>query len=272
METEHLRFGLHSIGLALVFFVGMVVFIEVGRELGVRRHAKLGEAAKGGIGRVEAAVYAVLSLLLGFTFSGSASRYDHRREIVVDQVVAVGDVMQFADMLPQEQGDGIRESLRRYLDLLLATHAQAPGTEMESRERERLSRVELELWMKAVTATRADTGEKARMLLMPSVDALFDAVNEDRLAQRIHPPLMIWAMIAVAAMFAGLFAGISMAGPARNWFHVIGTAGTIAVTMFVILELESPRLGLIRMDSMDQALWELREELNQPPQVGGGGR
>jgi hypothetical protein len=258
---EHVRFGIASIVLAVAFFAGMVVFIEVGRELGARRAAKLGEASKDGLGRVETAVYAVLSLLLGFTFGGAAARFDHRREIVVDQVVAVGDVLQYTDMLPHQEGADIRRALDRYLDQLLATHARPPGTELEAQERKTLDRAESDLWNKAVAATRADTGEKARMLLMPSVDALFDAVNEDRLAQRIHPPLMIWAMIAVAATFAGLFAGFSMAGPTRNWFHVIGTAATISITIFVILELESPRLGLIRMDSMDEALAELRETM-----------
>jgi hypothetical protein len=259
---EHVQFGVLSSLLALGFFIGMVVFIEVGRRWGVRRAARLGEAAQSGLGRVETAVYAVLSLLLGFTFSGAAARYDHRRELVVEQAIAINDVWQYSAMLPKEQGAEIRAGLMGFVDALLATYSTAPGTEEELREREAMRHAEEYVWSRAVTATRADTGEKARMLLMPAVDAMLDAVEEDRLAQRIHPPLLIWAMLTVAAMFAGLFAGYGMSSaPRRSWFHVIGTAATISVTMFVILELESPRLGLIKMDRMDQALWELRESM-----------
>jgi hypothetical protein len=260
---EHVRFGAYSIALALGFFFAMVVFIEVGRRWGLRRAAQVGGDAQSGLGRVEAAVYAVLSLLLGFTFSGAAARYDHRRELVVEQAIAINDVWQFSHMLPKEQGEDIRAGLRGYVDALLATYSTAPGTQDELRERGVMSHAERYVWGRAVAATRADTGEKARMLLMPALDAMLDAVEEDRLAQRIHPPLLVWAMLTIAAVFAGLFAGYGMSSaPRRSWFHVIGTAATISITMFVILELESPRLGLIKMDRMDRALLELRETMD----------
>jgi hypothetical protein len=40
-------------------------------------------------------------------------------------------------------------------------------------------------------------------------------------------------------------------------------AFVIAVTVYVILDIEYPRLGLIRLDDFDQALVELRETMNE---------
>ena len=45
----------------------------------------------------------------------------------------------------------------------------------------------------------------------------------------------------------------------RSWTHVLGFAAAMAASLYVILEIEYPRLGLIRVDSFDQALVELRE-------------
>jgi hypothetical protein len=42
---------------------------------------------------------------------------------------------------------------------------------------------------------------------------------------------------------------------------MVGFAATVAVAVYVILDLEYPRLGLIRVDAFDQALVELRESM-----------
>src|SRR5689334_11466052 len=53
--------------LALVVFVGILVLLAVGRRLGQRTIARYGVAPGGGIGSLEAAVFALLGLMIAFT-------------------------------------------------------------------------------------------------------------------------------------------------------------------------------------------------------------
>ena len=46
-----------------------------------------------------------------------------------------------------------------------------------------------------------------------------------------------------------------------SWTHMIVFAAVTAVTVYVILDIEYPRLGLIRVDAADQVLVELRENM-----------
>ena len=48
---------------------------------------------------------------------------------------------------------------------------------------------------------------------------------------------------------------------ARSWLHTICFAAIVSLTVYVIVDLEFPRLGLIRVDAADQALLELRESM-----------
>jgi hypothetical protein len=64
-------------------FVGMILLLELGRRLGRRRQGKQEEGARAGLGAVEGAVFALLGLLIAFTFSGAASRFDTRRQLIV---------------------------------------------------------------------------------------------------------------------------------------------------------------------------------------------
>jgi len=63
--------SISSVGL----FLGMVVLLEVGRRIGARRLAQDPEGAEAGVGTVRGAVFALLGLLITFTFSGAASVY-----------------------------------------------------------------------------------------------------------------------------------------------------------------------------------------------------
>ena len=59
-------------------FLGMLLFLEIGRRLGIRLQDDSSAAAEG-IGAVDGAVFAVPGLLIAFTFSGATTRFDARR-------------------------------------------------------------------------------------------------------------------------------------------------------------------------------------------------
>lgn len=48
---------------------------------------------------------------------------------------------------------------------------------------------------------------------------------------------------------------------ARGWFHMLGFAVVVTVAVYVVLDMEYPRLGMIRVDALDQALVDLRESM-----------
>jgi hypothetical protein len=69
------------LGMLLVvgILAGMSCMLEIGRRLGAHRIAQDPEGARAGAGAVEAAVFGLMGLLIAFTFSGAASRFDTRR-------------------------------------------------------------------------------------------------------------------------------------------------------------------------------------------------
>jgi hypothetical protein len=50
-------------------------------------------------------------------------------------------------------------------------------------------------------------------------------------------------------------------GKSRSWVHTICFALIMATTVHVILDLEFPRFGLIRIDAMDQVLHDVRKSM-----------
>ena len=109
LDMEHIRFTLLSLAIALLLFLGMVLSLELGRRLGVRDLKRHGKEGRAGVGVVEGAVYGLLALLIGFTFSGAATRFENRRMLVAQVVNALGTAWLRVDLLPLEAQEPIRD-------------------------------------------------------------------------------------------------------------------------------------------------------------------
>ena len=265
---EHVRFTLLSLAVAFALFVGMMISLELGRRLGLRDLTKLGKDGRAGVGVVEGAVYGLLALLVGFTFSGAATRYEGRRVMVAQVANALGTAWMRTELLPVELQQPVRAEFRNYLDALLASYDKPPGSPAELRLHAASNAAEKKLWATAVAACLTPAGDKARMLLLPEMNEGFDLVEMERFARRLHAPAVVFVMLGVAALASALFAGYGTAGgPARNWMYFMGVAATIAIAAYVILELESPRLGLLRAHKIDEVLVELRASWDEPVQA-----
>jgi hypothetical protein len=257
--VPHFRFVVLALGLALSIFAGIFVFLELGRRLWLRQVEKHGPETKSGVGVVDAAVYGLLGLLIGFTFSGAASRFDHRRAIIGTEVSAVENVWRRIDLLPADAQPVLRARMRDYVDALIASYDAEGPLSQALNEPPAVMRARNDLWTPAVAATVAPSGEAARVLLHNALSDMFGAVEDERFARRMHSSVIIYAMLAVAALASAIFAGYGLASKGvHNRLYTIGVAATIGMAMYVIIELEYPRLGLIRISAMDRALADVR--------------
>lgn len=259
---REVQYILFAFALGLGLFLGMLVAMELGRRLGLRQKAKYGDAAHSSVGKADAPVYALLSLLIGFTFSGAGGHFDRRRELMSEQAIAVGRAWERVATLPSNLQGPVRAGFANYLDALIHSYTQIPSRADVAREPMPVAQAHRELWQRAVDASLTESGEKARMLLLPSLNEMFDLAESERLARRIHPPRFIYAMIGVSALAAAVFAGYGLANrPTRSWMYMIGTSATVAIAIYVIIELEYPRVGLLRVAPVDQALIDVRAEM-----------
>lgn len=244
--------------LAGGLFLAMLAMQELGRWLGVRARRRGGDAAVAGTGVVEGAVFALLGLLIAFTFSGAASRFDERRKLIVEEANAIGTAYLRLDLLPSAAQADLRESFRRYLDARLAVYRAVPDLAKVKAELARAAGLQQEIWTKSLAATSGV--QPATMLLLPALNEMFDITTTRTMAGQMHPPAIIFFLLCGLALLSALLAGHAASGTAaRNWVHMIVFALTLAGAVYVILDIEFPRLGLIRVDAFDQVLVDLRQ-------------
>ncbi|MCP5159482.1 MAG: DUF4239 domain-containing protein [Gammaproteobacteria bacterium] len=257
-------YALSTLLTALVFFFSMLILLEVGRRIGIHRLATDTEGARTGTGTIEGAIFALLGLLIAFTFSGAASRFEERRHLVIEETNAIGTAYLRLDLLPAEAQPAMRELFQRYVDSRLEVYRKLPDIKAAKVELAHSLQLQTEIWTQAVAiGQRQDALPPATMLLLPALNQMIDITTVRAAATQMHPPWIIFAMLFGLALASALLAGHGMAGSrSRNWLYMIGFAAVMAIVIYVIVDIEYPRLGLIRVDISDQALIELRASMN----------
>ncbi len=245
--------------IVAALFGAMLGVLRLGRRIGERHRLEFGEVKAGA---AEGAVFALLGLFFAFSFSGAGARFDTRRHLVVSEANAIGTAWLRLDLLPADRQPHMRDLFRQYLDARLAFYrVDSPAASVEAQAA--YTRLQQDIWSAAVAGANATGQTPAFTVLLPALNQMIDIATTRQTAIWIHPPIAVFGMIGVLALIGALFVGYGMAGnKGRSWIHAVGFAGVLTLTMYVIVDLEFPRLGLIRVDAIDQVLIDLRRSMN----------
>jgi hypothetical protein len=253
------------IGTLLVVFmaIGMMVAMDVGRMLGRRERLFDPKGERAGLGALEGVVFALLGLIVAFTFSGSAERFDRRRTLVTTEVNSIGTAWLRLDLLPKDAQPALRDLFRNYLDTRLAVYRALPDIETAQGHVNSAQQQQQAIWSAAIAAAARSESQAATMLLLPALNDMFDISTERSSATMHHTPMIIYGLLVALAIGAALLAGYGMAGNRTpHWLHRIAFVAVVSATVYVIVDVEYPRLGLIRVDAVDQLMIDLRQSMN----------
>src|SRR5262245_3313609 len=253
---------LFAVLIVVGLFGGMFLMLELGLRIGRRRPGRALQKAGSGLAPVDTAVFGLMGLLIAFTFSGAAERFDVRRRLIAEETNAISTAYQRLDLLPASAQPKLREHLRKYLDARLAFFQKLPDLRAAGIEWAKANALQSEIWSEAVAAFNEATSPATPMLVLPAVNSMIDITVTRTMALLTHPPTIIFVMLAVLAFVSSCLAGYEMGtSGASSWVHRLSFTILIAVSIYITLDIEFPRAGLIRVHEADQVMFQLRERM-----------
>ncbi|MBV8307312.1 MAG: DUF4239 domain-containing protein, partial [Gammaproteobacteria bacterium] len=207
---------------------------------------------------------AIFGLLIAFTVSGAANRFNDKRMLIAQEVNAIQTAYLRVQLLAQEQRPALQDLFRRYVDSRLdyyrkLSEGQAADAAMAASET-----LQRQIWRAAVTDSElAGAHRDAGKLLLPALNIMIDISTTRAMALQIHPPIIIYVLLFCLAAICSLLAGYRMAASEhRSWLHIFGFSLVTVVVVYAILDIEYLREGLIRLQSADQLLVKARASMN----------
>jgi hypothetical protein len=242
----------------------MVAGMEIGRRVADHRRSRGSDDDKSGLTTVEGAVFALFGLMIAFTFSGAASRYNEKRQLVVEEANSIESAYMRLEMLPEDARDSMRSRFRAYADSRIETYRRLPNMATAEPEMRHTKQIAEELFAAAVVATRRpEAHPDAGKLLLPAINSMVDMMNTRTMALHIHPPPVIYYLLFGLGVLCALLAGFRMSGTrSRSWVHILAFVTITVSVVYVTLDVEYPRWGLIRLEEADRFLVNVRNEMH----------
>jgi hypothetical protein len=248
--------------IVLALFLGIVGAIDLGYRCGKQRAARNPDVGSEKTDAVQTTVFSLLSLILAFVFSGAASRFDHRQDLVIQEATAIHSSYSLVDLLPQASQDDIRVLYKNYVKSRIDLFDSYQDEGGKSAEFVASEELQSQVWNKTSAAALATGNTSVISLVHIGLNAMTDSTAIRLHASRVHPPKIFYALLFGLILLAAFLVGYAMsAGPQRPWLHIYTFAMVMASTMYVILDFEYPRFGIVRIEAADQSLVDVLESM-----------
>jgi uncharacterized membrane protein YidH (DUF202 family) len=236
---------LYNYRLLPIFLASVAVILagcEIGRRLGVRTADRSGK----NISTLESAILALLALMIGFTFAMALSRFEGRREAVLNEANSIGTTALRARLLPPPHRAEALRLLREYVKVRLDITQRVPSPAEMDAAIARSNEIQEALWQQAKAVVKKDNGLVPTGLFIQTLNEMIDNQEKRLTAGRNRVPnivlIALYGIAAVASGFTGYASGIEAR---RSRLPVYITGILICSVILLIQDLDRPGAGFI---------------------------
>jgi hypothetical protein len=241
-------YGTNEFVICLAFFALMLAATEVGFRLGRKSEGITPDKTKSQVSTVEAGILAVLGLLLGFTMSMAVSRFEARKQLVLDEANAIGTSCLRTELIPAPQGSEIASLLRQYVDVRVQYGTANNDLPRLGSLHTRTISLQKEFWARAVAYGQKDPNPVRVGLLLQSLNQAIDLESARWMALQNPVPTSVIYVNGIVGLLAAMVVGYAFGlNGQRQIFSMWVLALAITLVLAVIIDLDRPRSGFIRI-------------------------
>jgi hypothetical protein len=204
----------------------------------------------GEFGATLPAALTLLGLIVGFSFSMAVSRYDQRKNYEEAEANAIGTEYVRAELLPTAGPARVRNLLLQYTGQRILFY--------RVRDREQLRRIDTEtaslqnrLWSAVVELT-AGQHDPVSALVIAGMNDVLNSQGYTQAAWWNRIPPGAWLLMWLVAIACNLLVGYGERRTSRMMLLVLPLI--VAVALFLIADIDSPRAGVIRVQPQNLEL------------------
>jgi hypothetical protein len=240
--------------LCLILLVSMMTMFYVGWRYSRKRPPMTG------VGTIEGSLFALLGLMLAFTFGMSGSRYESRRMIIVEEANDIGTAILRSDLYEEVERQGFRKDFAAYLEGRISVYQSGRDTAALKTARIKVATYSQLLWQRAARLSRIPANLVASNQMIPALNSMFDIATSRTATMIGKVPELILVLLFILSVACSFFAGVSAPTDKKlNWLTIVGFGILTMMVIFVILDLDRPNRGIIRIEQNVDFIIALRQ-------------
>ena len=252
--------GVFSLTVACVFLV-----ICIGTFFGLRINRRPDHEKEAPLGVIVGASLALVGFMLAFSFSITAQVFQSRRQLLLDEVNAIGTAYLRAGLLSEPHGSEIRNLLRQYVDLRvsLVNVSRLQNPEKFKKAFSDSETLQDKMWSHAVAISQADRHSPIDALFIDSLNNMIDLQTSRITTASYRLPRIIWHAIYFITGISMFMVGYQIGLSGKSNLKVgILLALTFSAVLYLMVDLDRATEGHIRLSQ--KPMIELQQKLQMP--------
>lgn len=254
---------LQDMSLPVLYVISVVVVLGAvltGFFIGDLRRRRVARGSDVAVGSYVASILSLLAFVLAFTFAMAVSRFDARKQLLLDEVNVIGTAYLRADFLDEPQRIESRQLLKQYVDQRVEFMRQKTEVPEALNQAEGLHSL---LWDQVKSQLQVHGDSISVGLYIQSLNEVID-IHGKRVVVGLqyHIPEIIWLTLIVVTLFAMTAVGYQFGlSGTRSWVVIILLALSFSAIALLIAALDSTSRGSPIVNQ--QPLFDLQDKLNR---------
>lgn len=211
-----------------------------------------------GMNLIENSLLGLTALLLAFTFGMAASKFDTRRQIIVEEANHIGTAVLRCDLYPDSVRNLLRADFKQYVEARISTYEAAMDEQKMKAAMDSTAFYSGRIWKRVAEQAQNPANLVRSNQMVPALNNMIDIVTTRDAARKAMVPRLILLVLILFSMLSAFLSGYGNKSKRRNKVMVGSFAVMTTISLFLIAELDRPDQGFINTDISEETIKDLR--------------
>ena len=236
---------LDALFIALILFFVMLLAIWIGYRIGLHKTKSENKNAE-----ISSSLLGLLALILGFTFAMAGSRYDNRKNNLIDESNCIGTAVLRSDIYPDSLKIEFQKDFKTYVNSRRDYYLLENDEEKLISSLKQSSIASDKLWNRAAFYAKDKDYFIQSNMMLPALNAMFDSASKSNMVLNSKVPETIVYLLLAFSIIISFFIGYNSGLEKKiNTKFITGFCFLICIVIYITLDLDRPRRGLIKLDT-----------------------
>ena len=245
--------------LALIVFVLILLSNWIGYRFKQNQLLRKSSDELDDQGTIQSSLLGLMALLLAFSFSAVAIKFETGRALIVDEANDIGTAILRCDLYPDSVRNILRADFKEYVETRIDYYDAGQDDAKIKDAMQRGNDYSAKIWKLVMREAQNPANLVRSNMMVPAMNNMIDIVSTREAARTGKVPVVIIVMLFVLMISSGFLVGYGQKSKNRNQVMTVGFALMTTLAFYLVIELDRPRRGIINLDGTEQQIVNLRE-------------
>ena len=242
--------------IVIILFFLMLTAVWLGYKIGLKKTKLENKNTE-----ISSSLLGLLALILGFTFAMAGSRYENRKNNLIDEANCIGTAFLRADIYPDSLKNEFKADFKSYLDSRRDYYLLDNNEKKLTASLKQSAIASEKLWNRATFYAKNKDYFIQSTMMMPALNAMFDSASKSNMVLNSKVPETIVYLMLTFSVIISFFIGYNSGLEKKiNTKFITGFCFLICIVILITLDLDRPRRGLIKLDTEISIMQKLNQK------------